>query len=587
MSIFDPLPAPGAVTELHWVALLELMPADVRRLVEASFTPVAFSFGEVIITEGEAADALFVISSGTARAVKAGEHGEEVPLGVLRAGEAFGERALLEPGGRRTATVRASSAVQALRLDRAVFDGLVRSEPEIARYVGLYVRRYELRDFLRVYTAFADLPPDGLRLLLEGLRPKPFADGEIVIRQGEPTGPMYVVRHGRLRAYMDRGGVRKQRAYLRQGDFFGEVSLLRGTERQATVEGVGAGELLALEPGLFARLIGDHPEFREQIEQRVSQYDYRRVANVPLDFAEEMLPADLGGQGVFGTEQPNDRARAAGLPSDDEETGEPGDGFIAAPSRPIRRFPHVYQVDEMDCGAASLAMICRYHGRKVSLAHVRDAVHTAIDGTSLLGIARGAEELGLTARTAKVSRSRLDAMPLPAIVHWENNHWLVLYRLDQEHAWISDPARGRRRLKRSELEAKWSGYAAFFAPAEAFEQAPEETSRVGWLREFYAPYRRTSAHRPRAGPAGGGRGDADPGAEQVHRRPRDQKSRLGAADDSRGRNVRGAVADGARHPGAAAPAQPDRGAHRSREPRHALREIVGPAHELLQRQAHG
>jgi ABC-type bacteriocin/lantibiotic exporter with double-glycine peptidase domain/CRP-like cAMP-binding protein len=489
MTIFDP-PAPSATADLGRVALLEVMPPAVRRLVEASFTRLAFSFGEVIVAEGAEADALFVIVSGTARVVKVGDHGEEVALNVLRAGDSFGERALLEPGGRRTATVRASGPVQALRLDRAVFEALVRSEPDVAHYVELHIRRHELRDFLREYTAFADLPPDGLRVLLEGLTPKSFHAGQPVIVQGEPAGPMYVVRRGRLRAYIDGDGGREQRAYLRRGDFFGEVSLLRGTARTASVEAVSDGELWALEPELFARLVAEQPKFRERIEQRISSYDYRRVANVPLDFAEELLPADATGPALLAEEQTRAAVESSGPAlAEDEDVATSLDGFVR-PARRIRRFPHVQQVDEMDCGAAALAMICRHYGRKVSVSRVRDAVCTAIDGTSLLGIARGAESLGLATRTAKVSKSRMDAMALPAIVHWENHHWMVLYRLDAEHAWVADPGRGRRRLKRAEFEAKWSGYAAFFAPTEAFEQAPQESLRVGWLLEFFAPYRR-------------------------------------------------------------------------------------------------
>jgi ATP-binding cassette subfamily B protein len=489
MSISDSTGIASAAADLHRVALFELMPADVRRLVEASFTRVKFGFGEVIVAEGDEADALFVIESGTARVIKAGDHGEEVPLNVLHPDEVFGERALLEPERRRTATVRASGPVQALRLDRAVFEALVRSEPQVAHYLELHIRRHELRDFLREYTSFADLPAAGMRLLLEGLAPKLFGAGQLVIRQGEPPGPMYIIRDGRLRAYIDRDGVREQRAYLRRGDFFGEVSLLRGINRTASVEAVTDCQLWALEPELFAQLVDEHPKFRERIEQRISQYDYRRVAHVPLDFAEELLPADAAGPEVLSEEQTHSVATEYEPQAEDEDGNGDLDGFVR-PRRRIRRFPQVLQVDEMDCGAASLAMICRYHGRKVSIARIRDSVHTAIDGTSLLGIARGAESLGLAVRTAKVSNSRLDAMPLPAIVHWENNHWLVVYDVDAERVRISDPARGSRRLKRSEFESKWSGYAALFAHTDAFEDAPEESSRVGWLLGFVRPYRR-------------------------------------------------------------------------------------------------
>jgi ATP-binding cassette subfamily B protein len=490
MSVSDRPLAPAVPDELRRIPLLELMPADVRRLVEASFTPVQFGFGEVIVAEGDEADALFVIQSGTARVIKAGDQGEEVPLNVLRAGDVFGERALLEPERQRTATVRASSPVEALRLDRAIVDALVRSEPEVGRYVDLHIRRHELCDFLCEYTAFADLPPEGLRLLLEGLTARSVSAGELVIRQGEPVGPMYVIRRGRLRAYIDRDGAREQRTYLRRGDFFGEVSLLRGTDRTASVEAVSDCELWALEPELFARLIAEHPQFRERIEQRISSFEHRRYAHVPLDFADELLPADAAGPETLSGEQT--RAAASSYPQQtqiDIEI-EHFDGFVR-PRKRIRRFPVVLQVDATDAGAASLAAICRYYGRKVSTGRVRDAVHTAVDGTSLLGIRQGAESLGLEVHTTKVSKSRLDTMPLPAILHWANNHWVVVYDVDAQHARVADPARGLRRLMRSEVESKWSGYAAFFAPTEALLEAPEEKSRVRWVLGFFKPHRRT------------------------------------------------------------------------------------------------
>jgi ABC-type bacteriocin/lantibiotic exporter with double-glycine peptidase domain/CRP-like cAMP-binding protein len=488
MSVSDRPLAPSAPFELRRAALLELMPPDVRRLVEASFTHVEFGFGEVIVTEGDQADALFVIQSGTARVVKAGDHGEEVPLNVLHAGDVFGERALLQRERRRTATIRASSPMEVLRLDRAVFEALVRSEPKLGHYVELHIRRHELSDFLREYTAFADLPPEGLRLLLDGLVPRSVSAGELVIRQGEPAGAMYIVRDGRLHAYLDRDGTREQRSYLRRGDFFGEVSLLRGNDRTASVEAVSDCKLWALEPQLFAQLVGEHPKFRQRIEQRISAYHYRRTAHVPLDFADELLPADAAGPETLSAQQT--RAAGAVYPQQaDIAIEEHFDGFVR-PRRRIRRFPHVMQVDATDAGAASLAMICRYHGRKVSTTLVRDAVNTAVDGTSLLGIGQGAESLGLSVRTAKVSKSRLDTMPLPAILHWENNHWLVVYDVDAEHVRVADPARGCRRLERSELESKWSGYAAFFAPTEALMETPEEKSRIGWLLGFFRPHRR-------------------------------------------------------------------------------------------------
>ena len=110
-----------------------------------------------------------------------------------------------------------------------MFEALIRSEPEVARYVELDVRRHELRDFLRRYPAFGDLPPDGMRMLLGGLVRSAVSAGELVIRQGEPTGPMYIVRQGRLRATSD-ATARVTARVSASWDAFGEVSLLRGTD---------------------------------------------------------------------------------------------------------------------------------------------------------------------------------------------------------------------------------------------------------------------------------------------------------------------------------------------------------------------
>ena len=123
----------------------------------------------------------------------------------------------------------------------------------------------------------------------------------------------------------------------------------------------------------------------------------------------------------------------------------------------IRHFPHVQQIDEMDCGAASLGMICRHFGRKVSLARIRQLCHTATDGTSLKAICRAATELGLAARALKVSLRNLPLMPLPAIVHWEGNHWMVLYDVADAYVKVADPALGLRKIPRKEFEQQLVG----------------------------------------------------------------------------------------------------------------------------------
>jgi ATP-binding cassette subfamily B protein len=471
---------------LGTLPLLEFLPSDVRARVAARFARVTYPFGAVIVREGDPADALYVLVSGRARVVKRGDTGEDVALNVLRAGDAFGEMALLERTP-RMATVRASSDVEALRLDRAAFEELAAAAPDLKKYLELQASHRRLHNFFRSYTAFARLPIDALATMLNELEVQAAEAGERVIRQGEPPGPMYVIEEGRLRVFVEEDGERRYLRYLRRGDFFGELSLFKGEPRATTVEAVTPCRLLRLTETTFTRLLTAHPEFRARLEERIAQYDYKAVARVPLDFADETLPAELRAHEKVGPRQVEPEAG-----EEDEAAGAPfstPEGRFVKRARRIRRFPHVRQLDAMDCGAAALAMVCRHYGRAVSLARIRQLCFTSTDGTSLRALCRAATELGLAARPVKASPRNLPQMPLPAIVHWEGNHWVVVYDVADGHVRIADPALGLRRLPRADFERRWSGYTALFDYTEAFTRAPVEAPSAAWLWPFVRPFR--------------------------------------------------------------------------------------------------
>lgn len=476
MSVPDVVDARELVGEL---AAFALLPGEVRTLVAESFEPVAFPFGTVIVREGDEADAFYVLAAGSARVVKQGDHGEEVPLNVLHRGDSFGEMALLGDTV-RLATVRASGAVQVLRLGKSVFAALTRSHPQVREAFEALAKQRSLWNFFRVHSSFSQLSNEALALLVSELERVDAPAGEILVREGDPPGPMYVIERGRVRVYRDEDGGESHLGFFRTGDFFGERSLFRNEPRAASAQAVSDCTLLRFPPDLFRRLLDEHPDFRLRLEQRLQQYDFRRVANVPLDFAEEILPAEASVQQV-SPEQVELEPEAEAL----------GDTADAQKRRPIRRFPHVYQLDEMDCGAACLAMICRHFGRAVGISHIRQLVHTSTDGTTLAGITRGGEELGLTARSVRASKSRLDDLPLPAVAHWEGNHWVVLYRVDEKHVRVADPARaGHRRIPREEFLEKWSGYTSVVGYTDRLAEAPEAKTSLAWVKPFLRPHLR-------------------------------------------------------------------------------------------------
>src|SRR5205085_2520469 len=216
------------------------------------------------------------------------------------------------------------------------------------------------------------------------------------------------------------GAERRDIGYLRSGDFFGELSLYLDLPRAATVEALEPCRLLGLDADAFRGLMAEHSDFRARVEDRIKLYERARPARVPLDFA-ELLPADAS-EAVLVEREPTDQSElAAEIPwvqaESSEETPRSDGARLRLPWR-RPRFPHVRQIDEMDCGAACVAMVCRHFGREVAASHIRMAVGTGADGTSLRGLQRGGEHVGLEVRAIKGSKDRLDRLPLPAIIHW-------------------------------------------------------------------------------------------------------------------------------------------------------------------------
>ncbi|PYL25649.1 MAG: hypothetical protein DMF37_04380, partial [Verrucomicrobia bacterium] len=440
-----------------------------------------YDFGDVIVKQHEPADSFYVLTRGRARALKIKPDGEEIPLGVLKPGDSFGEAALSE-GGTRNATVRCSTAVDVLRIDRDDFLQLVRREPELKQYVETTGRDRALQSFLYQFSNFGRLPTLVLRGMIDRLKPVTVEKGNLIIREGDDAGPLYILQKGRARAFAGIDGQERNLAFYREGDFFGELSILNGSPRAASVEAFTDCQLLSLDPEAVRDLRRHFTEFDKLLSERLALYQAKTEARIPLDFTTELLPAETQVQNKVELDGQQPPAET----EDKEEPFADEKGLFRKRGKRIRKIDHIMQIDEMDCGAASLAMICRHFGRKVSLARIRQLCHTATDGTSLKALSRSANELGLAARALKVSLRNLSLMPLPAIVHWEGNHWIVLYDVDERFVRVADPALGVRRLPRREFEAKWTGYAALFDYTPAFEQAPESKPTLAWVLPFLA-----------------------------------------------------------------------------------------------------
>lgn len=151
------------------------------------------------------------------------------------------------------------------------------------------------------------------------------------------------------------------------------------------------------------------------------------------------------------------------------------------------KYAVVMQHSETDCGAACLGTIAQHYGTRLSLNRLRELVGTGQQGTTLLGLQRGAMALGFNARSVKASPAilqRLAEAPLPAILHWQGYHWVVLYGMHKQTYVIADPAMGIRYLSEQELQEQWTDWIMLLLEPD-LARLMQEGEPPGTWRKFW------------------------------------------------------------------------------------------------------
>src|SRR5215469_14165328 len=127
---------------------------------------------------------------------------------------------------------------------------------------------------------------------------------------------------------------------------------------------------------------------------------------------------------------------------------------------PVRRkkTPVVMQMEMLECGAASLAMILAYHGKWLPPEQVRRDCGVSRDGSKALNMLKAARNYGLDAKGYRGETEDLKKKkPLPCIIHWNFNHFVVLTNLTEKYADINDPASGAVRIPIEEFDKAFTG----------------------------------------------------------------------------------------------------------------------------------
>lgn len=123
----------------------------------------------------------------------------------------------------------------------------------------------------------------------------------------------------------------------------------------------------------------------------------------------------------------------------------------------LRKFPHFRQADNKDCGPTCIKIIARYYGINISIQDLRSLSETTREGSNFLFLSKAAKKIGFHTLSVKINFKNINEVHLPCILHWKNEHFVVLYKVSKGNFYISDPAFGRLRYSTEQFLKMWTG----------------------------------------------------------------------------------------------------------------------------------
>jgi CRP-like cAMP-binding protein len=223
--------------------------------------------GDFACRQGDRGDSLFVISRGKVGIFREVAGREKIFLNTLQEGDFFGEFAFFSQSP-RTATAEALEETEVLEIAKDDLNEVIREFPGVSQVLGNFYRERVVDTLVATSALFRSFSPPERKRLLQMFIPQEFPAGAMVLEEGGAGDSLYFIKKGEVEVFTsDLRGEALPLARLREGDFFGEISLITGRPRTASVRVRQPVELLQLSKADFDRILQAHPEMLSVLEE--------------------------------------------------------------------------------------------------------------------------------------------------------------------------------------------------------------------------------------------------------------------------------------------------------------------------------
>jgi CRP-like cAMP-binding protein len=226
-----------------------------------------FSAGKAICREGDPGNSIYIISRGRVAVTRKPAGKEKTVLNELREGDFFGEFGFF-CNARRQATVETLTETEVLEMTQGDLARVIREFPGVSKVLFKFYKERVLDNLLAGSALFQTFSPGERRKILEAARLEEFPAGATVIEEGARGECLYILKSGEVEVFA--AGAQKEKvplATLKEGDYFGEISLITGRPRTASVKTLKPAELVRLDKEDFDRIVALHPETLKVLEE--------------------------------------------------------------------------------------------------------------------------------------------------------------------------------------------------------------------------------------------------------------------------------------------------------------------------------
>jgi ATP-binding cassette, subfamily B, bacterial HlyB/CyaB len=443
--------------------LFSVLRVDEKQLLSQHAEIVHFSIGQTIREKGDLSEFLYCVVSGEVRMIEEQSSGKEISLGLLKDGDSFGwDSGQEQPSN--PITYSAAGNIRLLAIPAEKLREVLQHNPGLEQLLTSYMSSRAIAMFLKRTTLLSIDDHQAVRTFLERMTVTKADKGQAIVRQGDEGDAFYIVHSGHCEVIKEEDGTVINR--LIPGDFFGELALLTGAQRKATVVASEDAQLFRLSKDDFDQMIVEHPALKTAIESISANY-VSSASKYEEDDAMD-LEAAPGKSVRFQTVEKEPAKRRFRL----------------------RKYPILLQQNEMDCGPTCLAMVMEYYGSRIPLNRIREQTEMSRSGSSLYGLTETAESLGLAAQGFTTQLNALAAMRLPAIAHWKGEHFIVVYKVTKSHVIVGDPAYGLDKMSRADFQAGWSGAILTLTPTERLASHERMRSPMSRFIAYVTPNRK-------------------------------------------------------------------------------------------------